>query len=237
MQRKFSALVIGISAVGASALFSIWTLANPPSGTPGTTSGAISASSTGATTADVTINGTTTIVKSLNMSGNKILNVATPATSTDAANMGYTIAPGKLWGQGRPGVMVLNASGVIVAGTAAGAGECTVNSIKVARGSVAVSWDNAAAGCPANWWVCSAAERGAATCGSQQQMTEYTCSIGGSSVDAGGFGTPVGFLYRNGWVADTGVPTSTATGMMITTNTTSGSWNTCNYFNVWCCKS
>lgn len=66
--------------------------------------------------------------------------------------------PGKLNGQGRPGVVLSNV-----------AGECARvvggNTIKISRGLPPNEWGAAAGACPAGWWVCSAAERGAGTCG------------------------------------------------------------------------
>ena len=59
-----------------------------------------------------------------------------------------------LWGQGRPGIVVKNTSG-----------ECTVGDLKISRSIPSVRWEGAAASCPKGWWVCTAAERGTATCG------------------------------------------------------------------------
>ncbi len=97
-----------LSAVAASFLFSAWTLANPPSGSPGQTYGILQASTTPkyiginiapATTLDV--NGTTTIrqglivsglssfAKNLDMGSNLILNLNAPSTGTGATNKTY----------------------------------------------------------------------------------------------------------------------------------------------------
>src|SRR3989344_7514450 len=108
-----------------SGLLAAWTLASPPSGTPGATSGALFSSSSGnigiktsvpETTLDV--NGTTTIRKSLDMANNRIMNVATPTATLDAANKAYvdaqiagmTSSTTKIWSQGRPGTAVINAA-------------------------------------------------------------------------------------------------------------------------------
>ena len=90
--RKKAFILVGISSLCLAA----WTLANPPAGTPGVSKGAIAADSAGnigiGTVAPATlldVNGTTTIRKTLDMTGNRIWNVATPTSSTDAANKAY----------------------------------------------------------------------------------------------------------------------------------------------------
>ena len=162
-----------------SALFVAWVFANPPSGTIGITTGIISSDSAGkigiTTAIPVTaldINGTTTIRKSLTMVNNKIINLATPSALLDAANKAYTDAQianigsamVKIWGQGRP-----NASVLTVAGVCGGvsecykdvdaSGSCNAGDIKIARSNKITTWDRSPSVCPANWWVCSAAER------------------------------------------------------------------------------
>ena len=237
MNQKFSAIAMISSAVAASALFSIVTLANPPSGTPGTTSGAIAATSTGGFWS-VTINGTTTIQKSLDMAGNRITGVATPVTSTDAVNLAYITAPSKLWGEGRSGTMILNASGVAVTATTTGSGECTVSSVRVGRVTSLAAWNGASSACPANWWVCSATERGAAACGSGVGLPKFgDCFINtaSGSIDSGGYGRvgiPASTTFA--WVADKDA--ATFNGMSINAAGSTAFREMCSQYPVWCCK-
>lgn len=156
-----------------STLLVAWTFANPPNGTVGTTRGAIYGDSAGnigiktstpATPLDV--NGVMTIRKSLTVMNNRIINLLAGATSTDAVNKAYadaqtanmTSSTIKLWGAGRPGTAVITT-----------AGECVTTvsetQVKVSRSNNTATWDGARAACPANWWVCSALERGSQTCG------------------------------------------------------------------------
>jgi hypothetical protein len=168
MKRQATTLIIVWSA-----LLCAWAFASPPTGTPGTTFGAFAGNGAGnigirtsSPTTPLDVNGAVTIRKSLDMVNSRIINLTAPATSTDAINKAYADAQTanmasstiRLWGEGRPGVDVLNA-----------AGECT-NTIsditfKVSRSNNTASWDGARAACPANWWVCSSMERGSQTCG------------------------------------------------------------------------
>jgi len=76
--------------------------------------------------------------------------------STDGGRVKWDYWPGDhLWGQGRPGVKLVNSSG-----------ECTIDDLKISRATPAVSWEGAPASCPKGWWVCTAEERGTGTCGS-----------------------------------------------------------------------
>ncbi len=163
----------------AAILISIWSIivgaiavANPPNAII-TTDGAnnIGIATTNPATA-LDVNGTTTIRKSLDMTNNRILSVATPTSNTNAVNKAYVdglatssaLAATKLWGQGRP-----NTGLVTVAGVCGGTSECykDVNSnascdagdIKIARSTRTITWDKSPAACPLNSWVCSAAER------------------------------------------------------------------------------
>jgi|GEM_PF-1467324 len=138
----------------------IWAIANPPNQTISVDSANNIgiATSTPMTTLDV--NGTTTIRKSLDMTANRIINIATPVVGTDAVPMNYitgqitavSSSTTRLWGEGRPGAIVLN-----------NAGQCTnvINgrTIKISKSKFAASWDRSPAACPANWWVCTATER------------------------------------------------------------------------------
>ena len=150
-----------------SAILIGWAFANPPSGTVGTTQGIITADAsnnvgiaTSTPATDLDINGTTTIRKSLNMTGGRILNVATPTAATDGVPLNYlssqiaTVSSSttRLWGKGRPGATVENA-----------AGQCTTTvggrTVKISKSTFVANWDKSASACPAGWWVCTAAER------------------------------------------------------------------------------
>lgn len=162
MKRNLTIIILAWSA-----LLAAWTLASPPNGTIGATFGKIAVDAsgnigiaTGTPMAILDINGTTTIRKTLDMTINRIVNVATPILGTDAVPMSYlttqiaTISSSttRLWGEGRPGATVIN-----------NAGECTntINGrqIKISKSSYSTNWDKSAAACPAGWWVCTAAER------------------------------------------------------------------------------
>ena len=109
---------------------------------------------------DLDINGTTTIRKSLDMTANRIINVASPVAGTDGVPMSYiasyvggvSSSTTRLWGEGRPGATVMNT-----------AGQCTNTvggrTIKISKSMFVANWDKSPAACPANWGVCTAAER------------------------------------------------------------------------------
>lgn len=162
MKRQLTTLILVWSA-----LVGVWTFANPPSGTVGTTTGVLAVDGSGnvgiATStpmAALDVNGTTTMRSFLDMAGNKISNLATPASGTDAVPMSYfttqiesvSSSTTRLWGKGRPGAAVVSA-----------AGQCTTTvnnrTVKISKSKYSATWDKSAAVCPANWWVCTAAER------------------------------------------------------------------------------
>ena len=232
--RLFILILVG------SGLFAAWTLASPPSGTPGATLGALFSDSAGnvgiktATPASaLDVNGTTTIRASLDMTNNRILNVAIPTSSLDAANKAYVDAlvasmnsTIKLWGEGRPGASVAN-----------NAGECTNGIIKVSRSTRLATWDGARAACPANWCVCSAAERGVGVCGVTPQPTLF-CDP--TSLDAEMYsltGSAVYLTSNWGWVSDVA---TTDDRKAKAVRTISGANTTeeyaCNIAPVWCCS-
>lgn len=221
-----------------SGLLAAWTFASPPSGTPGNTFGALFSDSAGnigiktsIPTTALDVNGTTTIRKSLDMTNNRIINVATPTSSLDAANKAYvdaqiagvTSSTTKIWGQGRPGTAVINT-----------AGECTRvisgKTVKISRSTRPASWDGAGAACPAGWWVCSAADRGAATCGSGNRAG-VRCDIPNSSNDEL-------FTLSNtwGWVSDAGSVTNREFGRLVLTAGTTTDDYSCTLIPVWCCS-
>ena len=95
-----------------------------------------------------------------------------------------------LWGQGRPGIVVKNTSG-----------ECTVGDFKISRSIPSVEWEGAAASCPKGWWVCTAAERGTATCGTGTYTVNgcfpnYTAFSTDS--ETGNIAAPAVYLYKAG---------------------------------------
>lgn len=231
-----------------SGMFFAWTFASPPTGTVGQTLGALFSNSAGnigirtaAPTTALDINGTTTIRKSLDMANNKIINVATPLSSADgvnkayvdaqAANMATTTAAG-LWGHGRPGATVVNA-----------AGECTPTfngtQIKVSRSGNSATWDGARAACPANWWVCSAAERGAAACGSGNRPLLICDPANGNTSEelysTNSSGVPITANWA--WVSNVaGTSDTRAMAASIASGANTSEQYACNIAPVWCCS-
>jgi len=233
-----------------SGLLAAWTFASPPAGTPGITLGALFGASNGnigiATSSPATlldVNGTTTIRKSLDMVNNRIINVATPTSSLDAANKAYVDAQVatvnsstiRIWGQGRPNTSVLTVAGVC-GGTSEcyrdndASGSCTTGDIKIARSTRAATWGGAQSVCPANWWVCTGAERGNTACGSGNRNV-ITCDVTTGANDL----SPT--TYDGGWLADTSTSTVLERGMtQRVIATASTEQNTCHMLPVWCCR-
>ncbi len=225
----------------------LWTWAHPPTGPTGSGSGALASdingnigikTSTPATTLDV--NGTTTIRGALDMKNNRILNVATPINSGDAVPLSYitnaitaiSSSSTRVWGKGRPGATVVN-SGVD--------GQCrkTIDgrSIRISKSSYVATWDKTAAACPANWWVCTRAERGTGACpatgAAANEMVkcraEYNIITYADNLI---FPSPAEDIV---WVADTTV--APHVGMAITAiNGTATGDVICTATRVWCCS-
>lgn len=216
-----------------------WTFASPPAGTIGTSVRNLFTDATGnigiktaspATLLDV--NGTTTIRKSLDMTSNKILNIATPTLGPDAVNKTYvdtvigSMGPAiKLWGEGRPGATVINTRG-----------ECTSTMagpiIKVSRSTRIATWDGARAACPANWWVCTAQERGTRVCGNTLRNIMY-CNVPSITDDLGAN------TANWGWVSNTATTTNSLLWGKIIQAAAGGTASDqymCNIIPVWCCS-
>lgn len=101
------------------------------------------------------------------------------------------VEAGKIAGQARAKVLLADSNG-----------ECTntVNgqSIKISRGIPPVTWEGAAAACPAGWWVCSAEERGTQACGNTTTTRIYFCRA-----DYGDIGPRFNSPYNKyAWIAD-----------------------------------
>jgi hypothetical protein len=131
----------------------------------------------------------------------------------------------RLWGHGRPGCTRLGTTGVEV-------GLCSNGQVEFGLGTVYVDWGEAANGCPAGTWVCTAAERGNAPC-------DTTITGNGSNmitaIDCGGDRLYHDDFYIRGWVADRGL--IGFDGYSIKENGDRQDALVCNHFNVWCCSS
>ena len=227
----------------------IWASANPPNKT--IYSDAVNnigiATSTPMTALDV--NGATTIRKSLDMTNSRIINTGDPTINTDAVPLNYiaikitavSSSTTRVWGEGRPGATVLNT-----------AGQCTntINgrTIKISKSKYAASWDKTAAACPANWWVCTAAERdlnGSTTAGFGKCPASgavispiVDCQPSSSSplTDDNIYVRAVsgGNAYDLVWVADVGI-SNVGRAVSATTGENAGSY-ICAVAPVWCCS-
>lgn len=229
-----------------SGLFAGWTFASPPSGTIGTSIRNLFTDASGnvgiKTSAPVTlldINGTTTIRNSLDMTSNRIINVATPVIGTNAVNKTYVDglvgsmnATMKLWGEGRPGAGVANA-----------AGECVNGAIKVSRSTRLATWDGSRAACPKNWWVCSASERGAGACAAATGRNVVVCNtLNPITTDdlQSSSGVSLAWVSNVGVTiaSDNPVSASLLWGKMASTASGNNTQNgyTCSLLPVWCCS-
>jgi hypothetical protein len=227
-------------------LYAAWVVANPPSGAPGTTFGGLIGASNGFIGIKIAtpltlldVNGTTTIRKSLDVTNNRIINVAKPVGTNDAVTKAYADAQTanmasstmRLWGEGRPGASVLNALG-----------ECTSTissaTVKISRSSNTATWDGSRAACPANWWVCSASERGSSACGSGNQPI-LTCDPANASNNELYYLTGSAAYLRDNWAwtADTATTSDTmAKSATIASGANTAERYACNIAPVWCCS-
>ena len=143
------------------------------------------------------------------------------------AQVGTTIEvdyPQHLMGEGRVNVELVNSSG-----------ECQVDDLKISRSKPVVHWGNAASACPANWWVCTAAER---------EVTQYCKDIYASdpiAIDCR-LGNKPSLTEQGGnstaWVADINPDFSERhEGMVIDASNSDVKYgvNHCSTRPVWCC--
>lgn len=136
----------------------------------------------------------------------------------------------RIWGEGRPGVAVRDT-----------AGECsrTVNGedIKISRNNITTHWDGSAVGCPANWWVCTAAERGAGICAATSAIVDSNhnnCVVENGL--SGNHDHLVRYNYGYGWVADKLITGGIYAAEYIANSGTVGSADPiCWTMLVWCC--
>ena len=125
-----------------------------------------------------------------------------------------------LWGQGRPGIVVKNTSG-----------ECTVGDLKISRSIPSVRWEGAAASCPKGWWVCTAAERGTAQCGTDTYTVKgcysnYT-NYGGS------ISAPTVYFYKAGAAHLSELSAGTLWTFGYQTDFRNGVWSQGGVINAW----
>lgn len=167
---------------------------------------------------------------------NRITNLGNPTAGSDAVTKDYVDRYGgvggaspRIWGQGRPGSVVL------VSG-----GECTSSlnaAIKVSRSDRDAHWDSAAAVCPVGWWVCTAAERGTNACnGGAGQLAWLNCNPSGG-LDTNG--QMLAGTTRYAWVADVSPATSDKyRGKTVNFDASPVSNNepACSVLPVWCCS-
>lgn len=206
---------------------------NPPGGSGAITVDASANVGVGiAPTTKLDVNGTTKFRGLIDAFSNRITNLATPTVGTDAVNKDYVDSQygganaSKIWGEGRPGVVVV--------GTGVGDKECDGNpaTIKVSRGNTVTHWDQAAAGCPAGWWICSAGERGSNACGlSSENRTTFLCE----SVSLGS--DDLSHPDNNwAWVADKGGSYSGGAVSRIASSPLVAMETGCYLARVWCCS-
>lgn len=222
-----------------SSLLAVGVFASPPTGIIAVDSNNNIGVATNTPATAIDINGTTTIRKSLDMTNNFIINIATPTSSLDAANKAYvdtqianiSSTTVKIWGEGRTSIAVINT-----------AGECTRvisgKTVKISRSTRPATWDRAQAACPAGWWVCSAADRGTVTCGSGKR-TYVECNQRQNPTptyldDLTAWLTTNGSTW--GWVSNTGTTADGPWGGFVDTAGVLSQNYSCNIMPVWCCS-
>lgn len=171
----------------------------------------------------------------LNMNNNTIKNLATPVNADEAVNKAYVDSQSggsnsiKLWGEGRPGTDVI--------GGKTSNGECQANGIKVSRSTRMAEWGNAAAACPAGWWVCKASDRGAGICGSGSR-NYVRCDTGlkdqfNITITDEFYSDTTPFA----WLSDTALTDNNNYGRIINTAGSADNEYQCSMMPVWCCAN
>jgi hypothetical protein len=134
--------------------------------------------------------------------------------------VGYFTTPG------RPGATRFGTAGI-------DDGLCTGPAPANARfglSAFAVSWEGAAAACPAGTWVCSLAERGTGVCNTAR--VDSGCD--GLLCDGTCFDLPD--TQHLGWVSNVGSGGSPLTGAAVLENGSVSNPSTCHTYPVWCCS-
>jgi hypothetical protein len=128
---------------------------------------------------------------------------------------GSSEAAGPDWGRGRPGVDRLFACDGL-------------GGYVYGLGNTKVSWGEAAAGCPAGTWVCTAEQRGTAVCngGGDEACDLHDC--------AGTDCSDLGANSNVGWLADRA---SSGNGTISSEQGAPGQLAMCNRVSVWCCSA
>ncbi|HCX45452.1 TPA: hypothetical protein DGT35_02530 [Patescibacteria group bacterium] len=161
------------------------------------------------------------IIGQLKMRGGSPVKGKFLKAETNSGKAEWDYWPGDhLWGQGRPGVVVKNTSG-----------ECTVGDLKISRSIPSVRWEGAAASCPKGWWVCTAAERGTATCGTDTYTVKgcysnYT-NYGGS------ISAPTVYFYKAGAAHLSELSAGTLWTFGYQTDFRNGVWSQGGVINAW----
>lgn len=124
-------------------------------------------------------------------------------------------------GKGRTNVARYGTSG-------AEAGLCTNGGSTFGLSNISVTWGAAPNACPTGTWVCSAAERGVASCDTARPT-------GGAidAIDCSGSASGYGAGWLPGWVEDSN---DNITGKTVSEAQGAGSMNTCYSLPVWCCS-
>jgi hypothetical protein len=142
--------------------------------------------------------------------------------------LGYFSSPGggPLWGRGRPGTFR----------TGVQSGDFTIpcqqGIYRFGLSAVAVSWAEAAEACPANTWVCTAAQRGTGECNTAR-LDDESCDFRDCDGVCGGL-APDGHL---GWLADQGDSPNITYGMYrAETAGAALGYPACATLPVWCCS-
>jgi len=144
-----------------------------------------------------------------------------PLTRRQAAVLLEKTLRDRLWGRGRPGTAVYGLVGGLCDGG-------TTALFGLSR--TAVDWGDAAEACPANYWVCTRAERGLDDCNTGRPDSD--CD--GLHRDGSCFDMPAN--NHRGWLADADV-SGVEAGFQYETTPGSVSTPVSEVMPVWCCHS